>query len=733
LFSVLIVNSGSAGNLVNSSEIESALSGCTYVIHVASPNPLSRNADLFQKVNVDGTRTVLESCLKMGVKRFVYTSSASVVFDGTDQKNLDETAPAPMTAMDDYTKTKYKAEQLVLQYNSEAKGKELYTCSIRPHGIFGPRDPHFFPALGDTGKRGKSKFLIGDGSNLVDFTYVENVAYAHILAAAKLNPGAKINGQAYFITNREPVYFWGFIGEVQRAWGWTVPFISMPTGLMRPLAGTLEKLGIKSTFTTQAINYSGSYHYYSAEKAVREMGYHPPVSMKTAMENAIQSHWSLRNTKAKPEDKYNPARDAPTAPVRPGLGSNPLFKYGVLLALWAALAAGGRGWLFWVLTALIALDLLSVWKSSFGQVVRMYTSEPSTVAAVGSSSTPTTILISGANRGLGLATALDVLSRPVAKNGLRLLVACRKPAEATKARESLESAISAQKLGSSVSLDFLPLDLGNFSSIRALVAEIEKRKLGPVDVLINNAGAMCPAGIAENEGDATKNDLQFQSNYLGHFYLTNLLVSKGELAPAARVVNVSSMMHRLAGVGSAGLLAGSVENLDHIQDLPSKSGASRRNYSALSMYCKSKLAQILWTAKQQKLWDQEAAQARVEFFSARAAGKALPSEKRQAEMSRRTIVAVNPGAVATDFIHHFLPVWMCDLLDPFLRCIVQKTPAQGVQTVVYAALSQEMANVGGVYVDNCALSLPSPEATDEWRQEQLWRRTKEWCPKIQGL
>lgn len=227
-----------SGNLLSPSDVSAALADVWCVIHVASPSPTCRDAKLFQSVNVGGTGALLDACRTAGVQRFVYTSSASVVFDGRDQRNLDETAPPPMHAMDDYTKSKLAAENLVRKANSP----ELYTCSIRPHGIFGARDPHFLPVLAQTGAKGKSKFLIGDGANLVDFTYVENVAYAHALAAVQLGPGAKVNGEAYFITNREPIFFWEFITRMHRAWGYTLPWLPMPVWLMRPIA-VMVRLG----------------------------------------------------------------------------------------------------------------------------------------------------------------------------------------------------------------------------------------------------------------------------------------------------------------------------------------------------------------------------------------------------------------------------------------------------------------------------------------------------------
>jgi len=89
---------------------------------------------VYQKVNVEGTKTVISVCLAHGVKKLVYTSSAGLVFDGEDLIDADERLPPPEKPMDAYNATKAIAEQLVI----EANGKEgLKTVSLRPSGIFG--------------------------------------------------------------------------------------------------------------------------------------------------------------------------------------------------------------------------------------------------------------------------------------------------------------------------------------------------------------------------------------------------------------------------------------------------------------------------------------------------------------------------------------------------------------------------------------------------------------------
>lgn len=89
---------------------------------------------MYWKVNVDGTTALLAAAQAQGVRKLVYTSSASVIFNGNDLINVDERLPVPTASLDAYNESKVKAEQLVLAANGQ---KGLLTVSLRPAGIFG--------------------------------------------------------------------------------------------------------------------------------------------------------------------------------------------------------------------------------------------------------------------------------------------------------------------------------------------------------------------------------------------------------------------------------------------------------------------------------------------------------------------------------------------------------------------------------------------------------------------
>ncbi|EJF63159.1 3-beta hydroxysteroid dehydrogenase/isomerase [Dichomitus squalens] len=176
-----------SGDISEEEQVSDALrkSGATCIIHTASPLHGLDDPALYWKVNVDGTQAVINAAVANGVPKLVYTSSAGVVFDGSDLIDVDERIPGPEKAMDPYNESKAKAEEIVLAANGKGG---LYTVALRPAGIFGPGDRQMIAGLFQVWQRGQSHIQLGDNTNLFDWTYVGNCAYAHLLAADRLIP-----------------------------------------------------------------------------------------------------------------------------------------------------------------------------------------------------------------------------------------------------------------------------------------------------------------------------------------------------------------------------------------------------------------------------------------------------------------------------------------------------------------------------------------------------------------
>lgn len=292
------------GNLVKKSDVLAACQGMEVVFHVASPAH-DAPGPVLQKVNVDGTQTLVDCCIEAGVPRLVFTSSASVVFPGADQINANESTPYPATFRDVYSRTKAEAEQIALKGVAQSGGK-LSVVSVRPHSLFGPRDPTLLPTLVKTAKAGKTKFAIGNGKTLSDFTYVGNVVQSHLLAAERATPKSPANGKPFFITNDAPIPFWGFMSTLLHGLGYTYPSRRLPypviLALSHIVAGFLALLRplkrIEVAFTPARMVLCGTEHWYDITEAKRDLGYTPLWPMAEALYLTLRSFTALRNPEA---------------------------------------------------------------------------------------------------------------------------------------------------------------------------------------------------------------------------------------------------------------------------------------------------------------------------------------------------------------------------------------------------------------------------------------------------
>ncbi|KAL2172443.1 hypothetical protein VTG60DRAFT_5718 [Thermothelomyces hinnuleus] len=285
------------------------------VIHTASPPAQSNDTivtrELFKKVNVDGTAAVIKACQQTAVKALVYTSSASVVSDNkSDLINVDERWPLVRGSKQTeyYSETKAAAEELVLAANRAPDAPKLLTCAIRPSGIMGEGDTQVLLNLIKVYQDGRTNVQVGDNDNLFDFTYVENVAHGHLLAARALLLTAasktipldheRVDGEAFFITNDSPVYFWDFARAVWAAAGSPhgtehVKVLPRSVGLV---LGYLSEwffwaINKPATFSRQRIVYACMTRYFNISKAKRRLGYQPLVSLEEGIKRSVK--WTL--------------------------------------------------------------------------------------------------------------------------------------------------------------------------------------------------------------------------------------------------------------------------------------------------------------------------------------------------------------------------------------------------------------------------------------------------------
>lgn len=283
------------GDLTNADDVAEAIrkSQCDVLVHSASPmHGLSQ--DIYEKVNVQGTNNLLKVARETGVGSFVYTSSAGVIFNGQNVINANETWPYPEVHMDGYNETKAIAETAVLEANDPANG--FRTVCLRPAGIFGPGDRQLVPGLKASAKLGQSKYQLGDNNNLFDWTYVGNVADAHVLAAQKLldeTTRDQVSGETFFITNDAPTYFWTLARTVWKNDGIIDPYyiklnrtVAIGLGYISQFVSNF--LGKEPGLTPFRVRVVCATRYHNITKAKTLLGYRPAVDLETGIINTLE-------------------------------------------------------------------------------------------------------------------------------------------------------------------------------------------------------------------------------------------------------------------------------------------------------------------------------------------------------------------------------------------------------------------------------------------------------------
>ncbi|ODM23719.1 hypothetical protein SI65_01308 [Aspergillus cristatus] len=268
------------------------------VIHTAGIVPAlserfgRRLEQLVRKTNIEGTRNMLDAARQAGVKGFVYTSTCCVVTDDMSMpyENIDEQWPIPSSSLI-YGESKAAAERIVLEANSST----MATCSLRPSVLCGPGDPQLLPPIHTCISKWETPFIIGDGYNLWDVTYVTNIGDAHVLAAENLISSRTAAGEAFFIQNNEPITFRDFCLAIWAQFGHTPPFEIHIPRCMAYVAGCVYEIltwvsGSSTTLSRGSVGDACSVRYASGDKAKRILGYEARVGIEEAVRLSCEDY-----------------------------------------------------------------------------------------------------------------------------------------------------------------------------------------------------------------------------------------------------------------------------------------------------------------------------------------------------------------------------------------------------------------------------------------------------------
>lgn len=278
---------------------------------------------------------------------------------------------------------------------------------------------------------------------------------------------------------------------------------------------------------------------------------------------------------------------------------------------------------------------------------------------------PRHALITGANTGIGLTTALGL-----ARQRIHLTLACRDMEKAARARDEIVAKVPHAE----GHVELIQLDLSDLTQVRtAAAAWLEKD--APLDLLINNAGLAGARGVTRDGFE-----LAFGVNHLGHFLWTLSLLPALEKRPHPRIVNVASRAHyRAPGI-----------DFDAVQ-------RPTRSTTGFPEYQVSKLANVLFSAELDRR------------LSAR-----------DTDSPNISCYSLHPGVVATD-VWRKVPAPLRAVMKWFMI-----SSEDGAKTTLYCATDPACAAESGGYYDECAPKEPSALAQDAALAATLWARSSEW-------
>ncbi|MBM9538208.1 NAD-dependent epimerase/dehydratase family protein [Desulfobulbus alkaliphilus] len=260
------------GSVVDRAVVEQCMEGVEIVHHLAAAfRELDVPNSFYDEVNVGGTRNVLEAAFKVGVKKFIYTSTCGV-HGNVDHPPGDENAP--IRPADYYQRTKYEAEPLVLEYHR----KGMPAVILRPAAIYGPGDPERFFMIFKRVRKGFFP-MFGSGKTLYHPLYIDNLVDVMLLA---MEPG-KGDGEAYLIADEEYVEIETLVKKIAQALGVTVKMPHFPV-LPLVIAGHIcEKVckpfKIAPPIFPRRVDWYRQNRAFSIEKAKRDLGYRPLVGL----------------------------------------------------------------------------------------------------------------------------------------------------------------------------------------------------------------------------------------------------------------------------------------------------------------------------------------------------------------------------------------------------------------------------------------------------------------------
>ena len=202
-----------SGELADVAAMRAGAEGCELAFHAAATLGDWGKREDFERGNVVGTSNALRACADAGVRRFVHVGTEAALLAGQPLIEVDETAPLRPDSPVLYSSTKARAEQAVLAAN----GDGFETVVVRPRFVWGAGDTTLLPAMVELVRSGRFAW-IGGGRHRTSTTHVANTVEGLVLGATRGRPG-----NAYFVTDGEPVVFREFVSDLLASQGVAAP------------------------------------------------------------------------------------------------------------------------------------------------------------------------------------------------------------------------------------------------------------------------------------------------------------------------------------------------------------------------------------------------------------------------------------------------------------------------------------------------------------------------------
>jgi len=222
------------GTMTDGAAVARAVADTDAVVHLAAKVSLAGDPADFARVNVDGTRTLVDAARAAGVARFVFVSSPSVAHTGSSLVGAGAGPAEPDRARGDYARTKAAAELVAL--GADAPG--FAVVAVRPHLVWGPGDTQLVGRIVDRARKGRLP-LLDSGAALIDTLYVDNAASAMVAALVHAADDG-VHGNAYVVTNGEPRPVGDLLAGICTASGVPAPRVHVPAGVARVAGSVVE-------------------------------------------------------------------------------------------------------------------------------------------------------------------------------------------------------------------------------------------------------------------------------------------------------------------------------------------------------------------------------------------------------------------------------------------------------------------------------------------------------------